>query len=461
MNQRRTTLGKALYINQDPTLYGTFAEIGAGQEVARYFFQAGKASQTIAKTISAYDMTFSDEIYGREKNGRYVCESRLHKMLQKEFDLLPERLSKQRGDQTHFFAFASTVATSSDSSRCHGWIGLRFQTAPHGPTSDVILHVRMLDRHRLQQQEVLGILGVNLLFASFYFRQSPDAFIDVLTEEIKDGRLAIDLIRFSGPAFNLFDDLFVNLELVRRNLCDAALFGPKHDLLYCGDVFYQKPLLVERATFSPPTNTHVEILEKASQQIRNEHKNQPLVVCEISLPEAELSNSHLTLNEDIRHRIKMLNSLGYHVLISRFTLFFELKMFLYQYTHEPMVFAVGASFLEKLFDEKFYASLGGGLLEGLGRLLEDKTSLYVYPHKTDDLCQTLSTFSLQGPEQKIFDYFKQKGWIRELGNCEIAQLSIRSADIRKSLHEGKDVSNLVPAPILKYLSANSLYQPHT
>lgn len=459
MTQRRTTIGKALYINQDPNIYGTFAEIGAGQEVARYFFQAGKASQTIAKTISAYDMTFSDEIYGREKNGRYVCESRLEKMLQKEYDLLPERLDKQRGDHTHFFAFASTVATSADTARCHGWIGFRFQTAPHAPTSDVIMHVRMLDRHRLQQQEVLGILGVNLMFASLYFRQAPDAFIDILTEDIKEGRLSIDLIRFSGPAFTLFDDLFVNLELVRRNLCDAALFGPKHELLYCGDVFYQKPLLVERATFSPPTNTHVEILEKSCQQIRSEQKIQPMVVCEISLPEAEISQSHLTLNEDIRHRIRMLNALGYHVLISRFALFFELKSFLHQYTREPMGFAVSAVFLEKLFDEKFYQTLSGGLLEGLGRLLEDKTSLYVYPHKTDDLCQTLSTFSLAGPEQKVFDYFKQKGWIRELGNCEMAQLSIRSADIRKSLREGKDVSTLVPPPIVKYLAANNLYPP--
>lgn len=460
MNQRRTTLGKALYINQDPTHYGTFAEIGAGQEVARYFFQAGKASQTIAKTISAYDMTFSDEIYGREKNGRYVCESRLEKMLQKEFDLLPERLDKIRGNQTHFFAFASTVATSSDSSRsCRGWMGLRFQTEPNGPTNDVIMHVRMLDRHRLQQQEVLGILGVNLMFAAFYYRQAPDAFLDILVEDIKEGRLSIDLIRFSGPAFKQFDDLFVNLELVRRNLCDAALFGPKHELLFCGDIFFNKPLLVGRATFSPPTNTHVEILEKSSQQIRNETKLQPMVVCEISLPEAELSSPHLTLSEDLRHRIKMLNSLGYHVLISRFALFFELKSFLRQYTHEPLGFAVSAVLLEKLFDGQYYQPLAGGLLEGLGRLLENHTSLYVYPHKTDELCQTLSTFSLSGPEQKILEYFLQKGWIRELGNCEMAQLAIRSSDIRRSLQEGKDISTLVPAPILKYLASHPLYHP--
>jgi nicotinic acid mononucleotide adenylyltransferase len=460
VNQRRTTLGKALFINQDPVLYGTFAEIGAGQEVARYFFQAGKASQTIAKTISAYDMTFSDEIYGREKNGRYVCESRLNKMLQKEFDLLPERLDKIRGAQTHFFSFASTVATSSDTSRtCHGWMGLRFQLEPHGPTSDVIMHVRMLDRHRLQQQEVLGILGVNLLFASFYFRQDPDAFLDILTEDIKEGRLSIDLIRFSGPAFHQFDDLFLNLELVRRNLCDGALFGPKHDLLYCGDVLYQRSLLVERATFSPPTKTHVEIMEKATQQIKSEKKLQPMIICEISLPEAELTSSNMTLNEDLRHRIKMVNALGFHVLISRFPLFFELKAFLRQYTHEPLSFVGSASLLSKIFDANFYKMLSGGLLEGLGRLLEEQTQLYVYPHKTESTCFTLGTFSIQGPEQKIFDYFQSQGWIRELGNCELAKLSIHSSDIREYIQQGKDVSNLLPAPIQKYLAVNPLYLP--
>lgn len=459
MNQRRTTLGKALYINQDPTPYGTFAEIGAGQEVARYFFQAGKASQSIAKTISAYDMTFSDEIYGRESNGRYVCESRLNKMLQKEFDLLPERLDKARGAQTHFFAFASTVATSTDIHRsCHGWIGVRFQTQPHGPTSDVVLHVRMLDRHRLQQQEVLGILGVNLLFASFYFRQTPDHFLNVLIEDIKDGRLSIDLIRFSGPAFNQFDDLAFNLELVKRKLCDAALFSPKHELLFCGDHLYQKSLLVERATFAPPTNTNLEIIQKAEQQIKQEQKNHPMVICEICLPEAESSNSHLSLTEDLRHRIRMINALGYHALISRFPLFFELKTFLGNFTAEPLHFVVSAAILEKLFDPEFYKSLEGGQLEGLGKLLDDNTKLVVYPYKTEQHCLTLSSFNLRDPDHYIVEYFKKKNWIVELGNCELANLSVHSSEARAMLQGGKAMEKVLPPAIQKYITTHHLYK---
>jgi len=458
MNQRRTTLGKALFINQDPAPYGTFAEIGAGQEVARYFFQAGKASQTIAKTISAYDMTFSDEIYGRETNGRYVCESRLHKMLHKEFALLPERIGSTRGSNTHFFAFASTVATSSDTQRtCHGWIGLRFQMQPHSPVSDVIMHVRMLDRHRLQQQEVLGILGVNLLFASFYYRQSPDDFLNILIEDIKDGRLSIDLIRFTGPAFHQFDDLTFNLELVRRKLCDAALYGPKHELLYCGDHLYQKSLLVERATFAPPTNTHLEIIQKADQQICRDQKHQPLVICDICLPEAESTDPHRSLVEDLRHRIRMINSLGHHALISRFPLFFELKAFLRHYTQASLNFVISASMLEKVFDSEFYHSLDGGLLEGLGRLLDNKSMLYVYPHKTNESCLTLNTFHLQCAEQNIFGFFKQKNWIIELGNCELAQLSIHSAEIRQLLQAHQSVENLIPPSVHKYILTHQLY----
>ncbi len=459
MNQRRTTLGKALYINQDPTPYGTFAEIGAGQEVARYFFQAGKASQSIAKTISAYDMTFSDEIYGRESNGRYVCESRLNKMLQKEFDLLLERLEKTRGSQTQFFSFASTVATSSDTQRsCHGWIGLRFQHQSHAPTSDVVLHVHMLDRHRLQQQEVLGILGVNLIFASLYYRQTPDDFLNILIEDIKEGRLSIDLIRFSGPAFNQFDDLAFNLDLVKRKLCSASLFSPKHELLYCGDYLYQKPLLVERATFAPPTNTHLEIVQKADQQIRREHKNQPLVICEICLPEIKSSDSHLSLTEDLRHRIRMINGLGHYALISRFPLFFELKAFLHSFTKESLHFVVSASTLEKLFAPEFYQSLDGGLLEGLSRLLDDNTKLLVYPHKTEEICITLNSFHLRGPEQNILEYFKKKNWITELGNCELANLSIRSTMVRQSLQEGQEVSDHIPSSVSKYIANHSLYK---
>ncbi|MBX3041871.1 MAG: hypothetical protein KF789_14285, partial [Bdellovibrionaceae bacterium] len=178
---QRTIAAKALRVNLDQERYGTFAEIGAGQEVARHFFQVGRASQTIAKSMSAYDMTYSDEIYGREKNGRYVCESRLIRMLDKEANLLVRRLGEKRGANTCFFAFANTVATGSpESPRCHGWMGVRFQNKPRGPFNEIVLHVRMTDKHRLRQQEALGALGVNLVEAAFYGLKKPEGFLDLL-----------------------------------------------------------------------------------------------------------------------------------------------------------------------------------------------------------------------------------------------------------------------------------------
>lgn len=222
------TTGKALKINRDLSRYGAFAEIGAGQEVARHFFQAGKASQTIAKTISAYDMIVSDDIYGKEESGRYVCESRVAKMLTHEYDLLVDRLSETRGAHSRFFTFANTVATASSNSnkQSHGWMGVRFQSEPGGPCNDIILHVRMLDRHRLQQQEALGVLGVNLLDCAFYHLHSDD-FISHLVSGLKQGQVVIDVIKFSGPDTAHFDVRLMNLQLVHRGLADAILFSPK------------------------------------------------------------------------------------------------------------------------------------------------------------------------------------------------------------------------------------------
>ena len=202
MSTTQSTTQKALDINLDLSRYGSFAEIGAGQEVAHQFFQAGKASQTIALTISAYDMTFSDIIYGKEKSGRYVCESRVRKMLDREYEKLVERLGTTRGKSTSFFAFADTVATGSEGKKnSHGWMGLKFQHKPGAQASEVVLHMRLLDRHRLQQQETLSILGVNLLHSSFYKTAHPLEFIEGLFDKIKNGAIAVDAIHFSGEAF--------------------------------------------------------------------------------------------------------------------------------------------------------------------------------------------------------------------------------------------------------------------
>ncbi|MGZ3771007.1 MAG: hypothetical protein ACXVCP_04540, partial [Bdellovibrio sp.] len=317
-----TTLGKALKINMDTSRYGVFAEIGAGQEVARHFFQAGKASQTIAKTISAYDMIVSDDIYGKEPNGRYVCESRLKKMLGHEYDLLVDRLSETRGSHSRFFAFANTVATASHGTtkQSHGWMGVRFQTEPGRPYNDIILHVRMLDRHRLQQQEALGILGVNLLVCAFYHANKVDQFITYLVDGLKEDQIVIDVLKFHGDDLKHFDERLMNLELVRRGLAEAILFSPNNEILNISDAIYGKSLLIQRGTFRPVTITHLDVLQKGLAQIKQDivqSEGKELTV----IPMMELTMHNLQmdghLNEkDFLARVETLTSLGLHVLIS-------------------------------------------------------------------------------------------------------------------------------------------------
>lgn len=458
--ERRTTLGKAVLINQDPKLYGTFAEIGAGQEVARYFFHAGRASQTIAKTISAYDMSFSDEIYGKEASGRYVCESRLMKMLDKEFALLEKRLKQKRGNDSLFFAFANTVATSSDQHKhCHGWVGFRFQSQPNGQFNDVIMHVRMLDRHRLQQQEIIGILGVNLIFASCFKRDDIHSFLDILTEDIKEGRLAIDLIRFSGEDFKKFNNDRVNLELLKRNLSEITFFTPEQKILYVGDELYGKALFIERGSFHPFTNCHLEIINKGLAHFAHDYQlkgKSVLPLLEINLQESESdSQSHADWCDDILSRIEMLNKMGYHVIVSHFKLYFQLKGFLRHYTNAPIGLAISASLLEKIFSEAYYKDLSGGLLEGLGLLLDQSTKLFVYPHSTKELCLTTQTLILPDPQKKIFEYFTLQKLIQDISNCEHALMSYHSKEVQ-ALIQKKDPQweTLVPELICKLIKEN-------
>lgn len=459
-----TTLNKAQTINQDLTRYGVFAEIGAGQEVARHFFQAGKASQTIAKTISAYDMVVSDDIYGREANGRYVCESRLKKMLDHEFSLLLDRLTPKRGAQSRFFAFANTVATASESStkQSHGWMGVRFQTEPGAPYNEIILHIRMLDKHRLQQQEALGVLGVNLIHSAFYRWEKESEFISSLVENLKEGQIVIDVIKFEGPNLKHFECRLMNLELVRRGLAEAVLFSPNNEILNIADAIYGKALLIQRGTFRPVTNTHVDVLNKGLQQIKEDVKKIEGKDVEV-LPIMELTMHNLqtegNLNEkDFLARVELLTSMGYHVLISNFFLFYKLKRFIRRYNNQFLALVVGASHLNKLFTEEHYKDLEGGLLEGMGKLLGEKNKLYVYPHKTADLCLTVRSFFPAPHLAHICAYYKENKQIVDISGCDEADEYLHSMDVLK-LIENKDPrwEQLVPAKVRDLIKNNKLF----
>jgi len=451
---------KALQINLDDSIYGTFAEIGAGQEVARHFFQAGRASHTIAKSISAYDMTFSDEIYGRES--RYVCEARVIRMLDHEFSLLQERLSPKRGPDTRFFAFADTVATGTNEDRTvksHGWMGIRFQARPGGPPNEIILHVRLWDRFRLQQQETLGVLGVNLIHLAFFPPDDPGQIVSHLIEGLSTRRVEVNMLRFSGPDFAHLDNRLLNLELVKQGLTEAILFGPKGQILHVGDELYGKSVLVQRGSFRPITSANLLISEKVFQQFqKQEALNDAKMIFEMTIHNLSTQQGEVN-DEDFLHRVDTLAALGFNVMISNFNLFFQLKSFLRQYTDRLVGIVVGASLLPKMFTTSFYKSLPGGILEGMSRLFDDRTRVFVYPHKDATTCATAKLFHPDDAKiDPLYQYFLANQWIVDAIGCDDVDTKVHSRDVLKMI-ENQDLAwqKLVPAPVRKVIEERQLF----
>ncbi|MGO8765590.1 MAG: TonB-dependent receptor, partial [Limisphaerales bacterium] len=387
--------------------FGTFAEIGAGQEVCRWFFHVGGASATVAKTISAYDMAVSDAIYGPAD--RYVSRQRLQSMLNYEFDLLLKRLDKARGDKCTFFTFANTVTTKRDGG--HGWLGMKFQARPREQPSEIIIHVRMLEHHSLHQQEALGIVGVNLVHAAFYCFQEPEKIITALMDDLNRERIEIDMIKFSGQCFVEVDNRLMALQLVQQQMSEAAMFTADGEVVIPGEVLYQKPVLVERGSFRPITRTTLDILERAREHFLREPEMQnqePVILMEMTL-RSVLEDASLA-HKDFLDRVDLLSTLGKPVLISNFGRYYRLVEYLSHYTQKMQGIALGVPSLRGIFDERFYADLPGGLLESLGRLFKGATKLYVYPFRDPGKKSFADATSPPGDTST---------WMREAANGQI------------------------------------------
>lgn len=452
-----STIKKALGINLDPQLYGTFAEIGAGQEIARHFFKAGLASQTVAKTISAYDMTFSDEIYGKEKSGRYVVESRLNKMLEKEYRLLQKRLHEQRGKKTRFFAFANTVTTSSDDGRRkHGWLGIRFQTKPQSEPHDIVLHANFLDQARLQQQDCIGILGVNLIDSALHFDGNLENFVKSLVDNLGRERVEIDMLKFSGPSFKKVDNRLVGLELVKQGLTHAMMFSPQGEVVHAADHLFNKPVLIQRGTYRPVTTTDVDILNHGIKHTKAKSKNLQ-VILEISM--SKLKQNGEVNTQDFLNRIEALSLLGHSMMISDFLLFYELKNYLKYYTRENIFMVIGASHLEKLFTESYYKHLDGGILAAFGQLFDDNTKLLVFPFKTENLCKTAKTFNPKSKLKYLFQHLLHNKYIEDIFGCDDIDTTIHSETVRELLKKkNKKWEQLVPEEVKDFIKKKRLFR---
>ena len=456
---------KALAINLDQRRYGTFAEIGAGQEVVRWFFRVGGAAGTIAKSMSAYDMTVSDAIYGQ--CDRYVCRQRLESMLDHEQALNVSRLRECRGDTTAFFTFADTVSARNfkGTNECHGWMGVRFQAHPRDQDSQIVLHVRMLDSENALQQEALGIVGVNLLYGAFFLNHEPDQLIQSLLDNLTTRRIEIDMIEFSGIAFRHVDNRVMSLRLVQLGLSNAAMFSAAGEVLQPSEVLHKRPILVERGSFRPVTHVNIDMLRSAQEKFSREPGvagDEVVSLMEITMHNLQSAGGQGNGEIDLRDflaRADMLAACGKTVLISDYFEYYRLAAYLTRYTKKKIGITMGAGSLCELFDDKYYARLDGGILESFGRLFKNDLKLYIYPlldRNTGGL-STVGNLEIAAELRKLYEYLVEKRCIEQLDNYNPHYLSIFSRDVLEQIKTGDPTwSDHVPAEVAEVIRRRGL-----
>lgn len=456
------TKQKALKINLDRSIYGSFAEIGAGQDVAANFFKAGGASGTIAKTISAYDMAFSDAIYGEEESGKYVCEPRLMKMLNREYKLLNVRLTETAAEK-RFFAFADTVSALNyqKTNESHGWIGLRFQLRPGGKFNDVVIHVNMLDNDNILQQQALGVIGVNLIYGCYFHHEDPERLLLSLLDDLSTDRIEIDMIRFEGPDFKEVDNRLMSLYLVKHGYTKAAVFGPDGNVMQPYDALAKKHIVAIRGRFRPVTNIFLDMLQKGVRQFENEEDVDDDKVCilsELTLRNLE-DGAHRIDEKDFLDRVDILCSLGQTVLISNFHEYFKLVAYLSQFTKLRMALIMGMPNLEYIFDEKHYTEVPGGIISAFASLFGLKIKLYLYP-TLDENGQVISlkTFKPETHLRGLMQYLMDNEKLADIKIYDEKLMSIRTDHVLDQIQKGPgDWENAVPESVVKQIKENALF----
>jgi len=453
---------KALRINLNTNIYGTFAEIGAGQETVRQFFRAGGASGTIAKTISAYDKDFSDAIYGTEKDGRYVTEARLMKMLDHEIELIEQRISRENHPNKMFFAYANTVATIDFAKRYkgHGWVGIRYQIEPNQEYNEIILHLRFKENDARLQQETLGILGTNLIYGAFYKYNEPKKLLRYLYDHLDKDQIEIDTINFSGPLFDDVDNRLMSLQLVRNGMTDAVMFAPDGNNVLPARVLYKKNILTLRGSFRPATKVNMDMYEKSYEMFLKESRVDPdktVVIFEITL--SNLRAEGEIDEQDFMDRAKLLCSQGQTVLISNFKEYYKLVEYFSQYSKNRMGLAMGVNNLIEIFDEKYYRHLSGGILEAFGKLFFKDLRVYLYPMQNEDGTVTTSENLKVHPRMKeLYKFFKYNGKVVDIADYNPNVLNIFSKKVLKMIGDGEDGwENMLPDGIAEIIRAQNLF----
>ncbi|WP_442266926.1 TonB-dependent receptor [Tenacibaculum sp. ZS6-P6] len=458
-----TSKMKALRINLNANIYGTFAEIGAGQETARNFFRAGGASGTIAKAMSAYDKDFSDAIYGIEDDRRYVTESRLKKMLKHEINLIEDRLDRKKHPEKLFFSYANTVTTIDFAKKFkgHGWIGIRFQLDPLEDYNEIVLHLRFKETEARLQQETLGTLGVNLIYGAFYLNDNPKELLKSFYDNIDKDKLEIDMINFSGPRFMYVDNRLMSLQLVKNGMTNAVMFGPDGNNLLPAQVLYKKNILALRGSFRPVTSVNMDMYEKSKKQFLNEKKVNPektQIIFEITLSNLRAEGE---INErDFLDRAELLCSLGQNVMITNYQEYYRLVEYFSEFTKERMALAMGVNNLIQIFDEKYYREVSGGILEAFGKLFYRDLKIYMYPYKDNETGKYVNSENLKvHPRIKeLYKFFKINGRLIDIEDFNPEILSIFSREVLKMIQEGQDGwQEMLPTGIAEMIEEKRLF----
>lgn len=453
---------KALEINLDHTIYGSFIEIGAGQEVARQFFRVGSASGTIAKTMSAYDRDFSDAIYGKEDDGRYVCKSRLNKMLNQEYGLLEERLDRKHHKETRYFTFADTVTTINydKSKNGHGWMGLRFQKDPNKEPNNFLIHVRLKDQEAKIQQETVGVIGTNLMHACFS-ESDPRIILNKLYDSLSRDNFEIDMVEAVGPDFEKIDNRLLSLILVKEQMTNAVIFTPEGKNKYPSDILHKKNILTLRGSFRPVTKVNIDMLTEGLNKFSSNKKvdkNNIQLLLEITL--SNLMSDGEINERDFLDRADILCSLGYTVMISNYRKYYKLCEYLSRYSNARMGFIIGVDNLMEMFEEKYYRNLNGGIMEAFGIIVNRDVKIYLYPYQANKKEKLLNSKNIPiHPRGKsIYQYFFNNKRIEDLDfNSEI--LNIFSRDVLEKIKSCKLNSweHMVPDGVAKIIKDKSLF----
>jgi hypothetical protein len=431
---------KALRINLNNHIYGTFAEIGAGQEVARHFFRVGGASGTIAKTISAYDKNFSDTIYGEEDDGRYVTETRLNRMLDHEMRLLENRIPEDKQENKLFFTLANTVATIDFAKKFkgHGWMGIRYQVSPKSAYNNITLHFRFHQTEAKLQQEVLGVVGVNLIYGAFYKYDDPKKLLRYLYDHIDKDALEIDTINFSGPVFESVDNRLMSLQLIKNGMTEAVMFDGSENNVLPARVLFKKNILALRGSFRPVTMVNVDMFQKSYDifvQEPNVEEDKTVVVFEITLSNL-MAQGELD-EKDFMDRAKLLCSLGHTVMISNFKEYYRLVDYFSHYSKNQMALAMGVNNFLEIFKEDYYEDLSGGILEAFGKMFYNNLKVYLYPMEEKQSGKIINSNNLRlHPRMKEFyKFFKYNGKVVDIFDYEEKYLNIFSREILKKIKD--------------------------